>query len=210
MLGGSHQLCPVGQQSLGNPGDSGDCASLSQGRVQIYTPQHSHGSWSGVMCCSALTLALLFAREKGEVEDHSHTMQAWAAHEGQWAQQLKSPQGLGHFGDTAQCGWRSSQHTHPAAGEGPGSWQRPWRGKTRRETPKQTQPKGARLARGHLERWQSLAAVAGGQQGSPSLLDLTWQIPLVVHQGFATCGCSSFVPILGVLGTGLISTPAQG
>lgn len=73
------------------------------------------------MCCLALTLALLFAREEGQVEDAAHTMQAWPAHGGQRAQRTKSPQGLGHFRDTAQCGWSSSQHAHAAAGEGPGS-----------------------------------------------------------------------------------------
>lgn len=87
-----------------------------------------------VTCCLALTLALLFARGQGQVGAPAHTMQAWAAHEGQRAQQVKSLQGLGHFGDTAQCGWRSSQHVTQLLGRGPGAGSEPGGGRTERNT----------------------------------------------------------------------------
>lgn len=205
-LSGSHQLRAEGQQSLGSPGDRGDGASVSQGRVQV-SPEAGHwnSSWGGIMCCSALTLALLFARERGQVEAAAHKMQAWAAQRGSRHSERCPRRGWGTL-ETLQV-WVEELTTHTrscwrgarelAAGLG---------GKEQREAPKQAHPEGARLGR----RWQSLAAMAGGQQGRPSLLGLTQQIPLVLHQGFATRGCSSFDPDLGVLGTGLISTPAWG
>lgn len=184
--------------SLGNPGDRGDRLE-AEFKPACHQFGPSHGSWSGISdVLLALALALLFAREKGQAEAPARRA------EGQ-----RVPQGLGPFGDTALCGWRSSQHAHscwPGARELAASLG----GKAQTETPKQAQPKGAGLGTGRLCRWQALAAMAGGQQGSAALLSLTQQIPLEVHQGLATCGCSRFDPDLGVLETGLISTRAPG
>lgn len=118
------------------------------------------------------------------------------------------PQGLGHLDTLHRAGGGAlNAHTQLLA-RGPGAGSQPG-GKNREKHQNRHNPRGW-AGDGHLWRWHSLAAMAGGQQGNPSLLCLTWQIPLIVHQGFATCGCSSFDPDLRILGTRLISTPAQG
>ena len=48
-----------------------------------------------------------------------------------------------------------------------------------------------------------------GSKESPLLRSLIRQIPFIAHQGFAAHSCGSFDPDLRVLGTGLISAPAQ-
>lgn len=101
-------------------------------------------------------------------------------------------------------GGAHNTHTQLLA-RGPGAGSQPGGERTERNTKTGT-TQGGQAGEGALME----AAMAGGQQGSPSLLSLTQQILLVVHQGFATCGCSSFDPDLGVLGTGLINKPAQG
>lgn len=138
--------CVQRVSSLGNPGDGGSCFTVSRQSSSVQPPTchqrsgtHTAAGVASVMCCSALTLSLLFAREKGPAEAPAHT---WAAHAGQWAQRVTSPPGLGHFGDTARCGWRSSQHAHAAAGQGPGSWQPAWGGKNRQKHQNRHNPRG--------------------------------------------------------------------
>lgn len=162
---------------------------------------------------SAVALTFLFAREKGQVENPCpHSVDVGNPHQAVGTMSGLPGGAAAVWRHAAWRGWRSSQHAHTAAGEGPGSWRPALGGGGKPERNAKTgTTQGGQAGEGALMEARSpwLPWWEGGKESLP-LRSLIRQILLVAHQGSAARSCASFDPDLRVSGTGLISAPARG